>query len=208
MTADTRRAMTSAHCPSRDRGTGRWPLHASSSPHVTDVPSHVTGTSPGTCATPWEPRHRANAWGTAPRARGASGRDLCAPRLGHGHDFQQVAVGVLKVETPAAPAGVELTVGVVEGPAAVGEPLGLHPAEDGLELRLTDMEGVVMALARPGVEARPAPGFWRVGEVQRQACIDLHLREVAWLRLDRQAEDVSEERGRGDLVGRRHDGVV
>jgi len=70
------------------------------------------------------------------------------------------------------------------------------------------MEGVVMALACPGVEPRPAPWFWRVGEAQGQALVDLHLREVTWPRRDRQAEDVGEERGWGDLVGRRHDGVV
>ena len=69
-----------------------------------------------------------------------------APRLGHGHDFQQVAVRVLEVEATPAPAGVDLAVGVAVGPAAVGESLGLHPAEDRLELRLADMEGVVMAL--------------------------------------------------------------
>src|SRR5262249_49092761 len=120
-----------------------------------------------------EPRHRSSAWGTAPHARGASGRDPLAPRLGHGHDFQQVAVGVFEVESPSAPTGVELAVGMVEWSAAVGKPLGLHSVEDSLEFRLADMEGVVMALACPGVEPRPAPGFWRVGEVQSQAFVDL-----------------------------------
>src|SRR5262245_35152091 len=99
-----------------------------------------------------------------------------APRLGHGHDFQQVAIRVFEVEAPPAPAGVELAVGVVEWSAAVGEPSGLHPAEDGLELRFADMEGIVMALACPGVEPRSAPGFWGVSEVQGQALVDLHLR--------------------------------
>jgi len=35
-----------------------------------------------------------------------------APRLGHCHDLQQVAVRVLEVETAPAPAGVDLAVGV------------------------------------------------------------------------------------------------
>src|SRR5262249_18378201 len=120
-----------------------------------------------------------SAWGAAPHARGASGRDPLAPRLGHGHDFQQVAVGVFEVEPPSAPTGVELPVGMIEWSAAVGEPLALHSAEDGIKLRLAAMAGVVMALACLGVEPGPAAGFWRVGEVQSQAFIDLHLREVA-----------------------------
>jgi hypothetical protein len=32
-----------------------------------------------------------------------------------------------------------------------GSPLGLHPAEDRLELYVADMEAVLMALSRPGV---------------------------------------------------------
>src|SRR2546427_3249226 len=78
-----------------------------------------------------------------------------APRLGHCHDLQQVAVRVLEVETVPAPAGVDLAVGVAVWATAVGDPLGRHPGEDRLELRLADMERVVMALARPGVEPGP-----------------------------------------------------
>src|SRR5207245_3005914 len=77
-----------------------------------------------------------------------------------------------------------------------------------LELRLADMERVVMALARPGVEARPAPQFWLVRKIKGQALVHLHLLEVARARLDRQAEDLGEELGGGDLVFRWHDGMV
>src|SRR5207253_7585921 len=70
------------------------------------------------------------------------------------------------------------------------------------------MEGVVMALTRPGVENRPSPWIWLVGEVKGQAHVDLHLREVALARLDCQAEDLGEEPGGGYLVFRWHDGVV
>src|SRR2546422_749595 len=131
-----------------------------------------------------------------------------APRLGHCHDLQQVAVRVLEVETAPAPAGVDLAVGVAVWATAVGDPLGRHPGEDRLELRLADMERVVMALARPGVEARPAPQFWLVRKIKGQALVHLHLREVARARLDRQAEDLGEELGGGDLVFRWHDGMV
>src|SRR5256885_7657998 len=131
-----------------------------------------------------------------------------APRLGHCHDLQQVAVRVLEVETAPAPAGVDLAVGVAVWATAVGDPLGRHPGEDRLELRLADMERVVMALARPVGEARPAPQFWLVRKIKGQALVHLHLREVARARLDRQAEDLGEELGGGDLVFRWHDGMV
>src|SRR5262245_38713398 len=131
-----------------------------------------------------------------------------APRLANRHYFQQVAVRILEVEASPAPAGIDLAVGVVVWPAAVSESLGLHPTENRLELRLTDMEGIVMALAGPGVETRPAPCFGLIGEVKGQALIDLHLREVALPRLDLQSEDLGEEFGRGDLVFRRHDSVI
>jgi len=59
-----------------------------------------------------------------------------AARLGHRHYFQQVAVRVFEVEASPAPAGIDLSVGVVVWPAAVGEPLGLHSTEDRFELRV------------------------------------------------------------------------
>ncbi len=62
-----------------------------------------------------------------------------APRLGHCHYFQQVTVRILEVEATPTPASIDLTVGVVVWPAAVGDSPGLHPAEDRLELSLTDM---------------------------------------------------------------------
>src|SRR6516165_3826962 len=119
-----------------------------------------------------------------------------------------MAVRVLEVEAALAPAGVDFPVGVVVWPATVGDLLRLHPAEDPVELRVADVEGEVMTVASPGVEARPAPRFWLVREVEGQALVDLHLREVAIPRLDCQAEDLGEELGRGSLVLCRHDGVI
>ena len=52
----------------------------------------------------------------------------------------------LRVETTPATAGIDLLVGVVERLAPIGEPLCLHTAEDRLEFRLANMEGVVMTL--------------------------------------------------------------
>ncbi len=79
-----------------------------------------------------------------------------------------MAVGVLEVEATPAAAVVDLTVVMVVWPAAVGEPLGLYPAKDRLEVRFADMKGVVMT-----------PGFRLVGEVKGQALVYLHLGEVA-----------------------------
>src|SRR5439155_18275633 len=120
--------------------------------------------------------------------------------LGHGHDLEQVAVGVLEVQAAPAPARVDQAVGVVVRLTSVRDAPGLHAAEDRLELCLADVERVVMAPARAGVEARPAPGLRLVGEIQRQALVDSYLGEVA--RLDRQTEELGEERRRGHLVFR------
>src|SRR5262245_24825894 len=104
-----------------------------------------------------------------------------------------MAVRILEVEATPAPASIDPAVGVVVWPAAVRKTFGLHPTENCIELCVADMEGIVMALARPGVETRPSPGFRLVSEVKCQALIDSHLREVT--RLDRQAEDFSKELG-------------
>src|SRR5437667_3056694 len=69
-----------------------------------------------------------------------------APRLGHGHDLQQVAVRVLEVEAAPASTGVDLAVRVAVWPAAVWDAFGLRPSKDRVELGVADMEGVVMAL--------------------------------------------------------------
>src|SRR5262249_56495826 len=56
-----------------------------------------------------------------PTAQGAPGS---GPRLGHGHDFQHMTIGVVEVEAAPAPAGIELAVGAAVEPPAVGEPPG------------------------------------------------------------------------------------
>jgi hypothetical protein len=71
----------------------------------------------------------------------------------------------------------------------------LKMPEDALELRVAHVEGVVMALARPLSALRAARGVRVVGEVERQALVDLHLREVAAARLDGESEDLGEEPG-------------
>src|SRR5262245_36259432 len=107
-----------------------------------------------------------------------------------------MAVRILEVEATPAPTGVTLPVGVVVRPAAVRDSLGLHPGEDPIELNVADVEGVVMTVPRPGVEARPSPWFRLVREVEGQALVDLHLREVTIPLFHCQAEDLGEKLGR------------
>src|SRR5262249_815074 len=110
-----------------------------------------------------------------------------ARRLGHGHDLEQVAVGILEVESAAPAAAVDLPVGVVVGLAPVGDALGLDPAEDRVELGLPDVESVVQAPADPPAHA---PVLRPVGKVHGQALVDLYLSEVAAAGRDRKSKDL------------------
>ena len=96
--------------------------------------------------------------------------------------------GILEVETTPAPTGVDLSVGVVVGCAAVGKPFGLHPAEDFFEFRLADMEGVVMAGRGPGGSGWSAKSKVRLS-------LTCTCAKLAFARLNCQAEDVGKERG-------------
>src|SRR5262245_35105388 len=106
-----------------------------------------------------------------------------ASRLWHRHDLQQMAVWILEVKAPSTAAGVELPVRVVVRATAVRDPVGLHAAEDPFQLLVAHVKGVVMAVARPGVEARTAPPFLLVGKVEGQVLVHLHLREISVSRL-------------------------
>src|SRR2546422_64912 len=86
----------------------------------------------------------------------------------------------------------------------------LVPAGRGPKVRGAPGEGGGAAPEARGSEreARAARQFWLVRKIKGQALVHLHLREVARARLDRQAEDLGEELGGGDLVFRWHDGMV
>src|SRR5262249_23641780 len=139
------------------------------------------------------PRHP----GSAARAREEAApafrlRSIRATDLGSlrpGHQLEHVAVRVLEID--AAAAGPVLELAVVKAPrgAAVGEARLLHPTEDGIELRLADVEGVVVALERVVVV-----------EQQGQRVVHLDRREVTALGTEVQAEDAGEEARGGDLV--------
>src|SRR5262245_59044466 len=131
-----------------------------------------------------------------------------ATGLRHRHHLQQVAVRILEVEAAPTPAAVDPPVGMAVGIAARWDPARLDATEDCLELLVADVKGVVVASANLGIEAGPAPFLGLVGEVEGQARVDAHGREVAVARLDPQAEYLGEELRRGALVLCGHDGVI
>src|SRR5215217_6691034 len=102
-------------------------------------------------------------------ARSASER-VC--QLAHSferrHHFEQVPVEVREVEAPAATAGVDLPIFVAARPAAPLPTGCLDPFQDGVELGVGDVEGVMMTLERVAVV-----------EVEGQRVVDLDGREVS-----------------------------
>jgi hypothetical protein len=80
--------------------------------------------------------------------------------------------------------------------AAIGEPCRLDAIEDGIELGVAHVKGVVVALERVGVV-----------EQQRRLIVHTYWCEVADA-LARQAEDIGEEARGRLLVADRNDGVI
>jgi len=108
-----------------------------------------------------------------------------------------VAVQILEINPAATVPIIELAVIEAPGGAAISEADLLDALEDGIELGIANVKGVVVTLER-GV----------VIEQERQAVVHPNWREMAAFLIERQAEDVSEEPGSGYFVTRRHDGVV
>src|ERR1700722_3261950 len=119
------------------------------------------------------------------------------PSLRHGHQLEDVAVGVLEVHAAAAVPVVELAVIRVEGRTAVAQACRFDPAEDGLERAVVDMEREMM-----GVETG------RLIEQQCERVVDVDRREMPRGVLEGQAEDTGKETRRRFLVVRRYDGVI
>jgi len=88
-----------------------------------------------------------------------------------------MAVGVAKIDAAAAVPIIELT--VVEAPrcAAIGELRLANAAEDGIELGIADMEGVMVALE-----------LLDVVEKERERVVDTHRREMAAVRIGMEAK--------------------
>src|ERR1043166_685230 len=102
-----------------------------------------------------------------------------------------MAVRVSEVDAPPAAAVVDLPVLQGPRPTPIRDISGLYAVEDGVELCLTHMKGVVVALEPVAVV-----------EVQGQGLVHLHGREVPHRSGIRQTEEVREESCRFFLVVR------
>lgn len=108
-----------------------------------------------------------------------------------------MSVGVVEIDAaPAAPV-VDLAVGARARAAAVLDPLRLDAAEDRVELRFADLEGVVVRLELAALV-----------KVEGQVAVDLDRGEMRMRPVIREPEDAGEKLGRRDLVVRRDDRVV
>src|SRR4029453_9634283 len=117
--------------------------------------------------------------------------------LRHGHELEYVAVRVLEIDAAATIPVIELAGIGAPGGAAVCESPLLDALEDGVELGVVNVEGVVVTAERNVIV-----------EQERQAVVHPTRRERAAFSVNRPAQDVTEEPGGSYFVTRRHDGVV
>src|SRR5262245_21001577 len=118
-----------------------------------------------------------------------------------------MTVRILEVESPSATACVYPTVGMTVWAAAVRDSFRFYATVECIELRVTDVEGIMMALRKLGIESRRSPFFRPVGESERQSLVDLYLRKVPLPR-HFQAEHFRKKLRRCDLVFCRYDRMV
>src|SRR6202035_2262637 len=111
--------------------------------------------------------------------------------------LQHVAVGIFEIYAMAAVPGIGFHVILRHWTAAVRNSGLLDATEDGVELRVADVESIVMHIeAIPGVE------------IQGERFVDLDWRKMAHRAVVLQAEYPGEKLCRGLLVMRRHDRVI
>src|SRR6516165_5580215 len=108
-----------------------------------------------------------------------------------------MAVRIAKIDAAAAVPIIELT--VVEAPrcAAVRQLRLANAAQDGIELGIADVEGVVVALE-----------FLVVVEKQRERIVDTYRCEMAAFRIGMKAKNARKKLRRCPFVASRDDGVV
>src|SRR5215469_2724114 len=118
-------------------------------------------------------------------------------RSGSGEKLQHVAVGILEVDAASAAPGIDLHILLRERAAAVGDAGLFDSAEDRVELRVADVERIVMHL-----EAIP------VVKIQRERFVDSYGRKMTHRTLVFEAEHTGEKLCRRFLVVRRYDRVI
>src|SRR5215831_17800109 len=108
-----------------------------------------------------------------------------------------MAVGVAKIDAAAAIPVVELTVVKTPRCAAIGQLRLANAAQDGIELGIADVEGVVVALELLGVV-----------EKERERAVDTYRREMTAFRIGIEAKNARKKLRRCPLVTGGDDGVV
>src|SRR5580765_4767205 len=108
-----------------------------------------------------------------------------------------MAIRVAKIDATAAVPVVELA--VVEAPrcAAIDELRLANAAEDGIELGIADVEGVVVALE-----------LLDVVEKERERIVDTYRREMAVFRIGMEAKNARKKLRRCPLIAGRNDSVI
>src|SRR5262249_51918615 len=111
--------------------------------------------------------------------------------------FPDVPVAVGPVEIAPAQPCIELHVLGTYWGAAVADAGGTHARENTVELRVADMEAVVVAVE-----------LLTLGKIEGQGLIGIHGCKVATLRFPRHTEDVGQGLGRGYGIVRRNDQMI
>src|SRR5437667_2061862 len=126
-----------------------------------------------------------------------SGQGARSARVADREDLPQVAVVVLPVEIPPTEAGIDLHVVLATGAASIREPARLDPAEDGVEVVITDVKAVVMALE-----------LLAPCEIDRQRVVDVDRLERLTRRVPRDVEQAGQELCPADGFVRGNDEVI
>jgi len=108
-----------------------------------------------------------------------------------------MAVRVAKIDAAAAVPVIELTVVETPGCAPVGELRLANAAEDGIELGIANVEGVVVALE-----------LLDVVEKERERAVDTYRREMAVFGIGMEAKNARKKLRRCPLIAGRDDGVI
>src|SRR5215208_5698073 len=118
--------------------------------------------------------------------------------LRHGHELENVAVRILEIEAAAAVPVVELGIGKAPWRAAEGQSGSLDAIKDRVELRVADVERIVMAVERLHV----------IVEQERQGIVHLHRCEMTVGTREGEPEHLREKARGGLFIAGRHDRVV
>jgi hypothetical protein len=114
-----------------------------------------------------------------------------------GHELKKVPVWVAKVASTTTVPRIQLVVVWMPGIAPIRNAGRLHALQDGIELGILHVEGVMVA-----------PEDVRRIEVEGKRRVYAHRREMPARPIIGQPEDAGEKPGSGVLVTRRHDCVV